>query len=77
VLGAELAGADAVAGEDALGAGDDAATDGEAAPSAAAVLAVGVDGLFEADAETAMMTIAADAMRPLSSLCRAGQGLRR
>ena len=77
MLGAELAGADAVAGEDALAAGDDAATDGEAAPSAAAVLAVGVDGLFEADAETAMMTIAADAMRPLSSLCRAGQGLRR
>jgi hypothetical protein len=40
------------------------------------VLAVCVDdGLFEAD--TAMMTIAADAMRPLSSLCRAGQDLLR
>ena len=83
MLGAELAGtddaagADDLAGTDDLAAADDTAADGDAVVPAAAVFAVGVDGLFEADADTAMMTIAADAMRPLSSLCRAGQDLRR
>ena len=77
MLGAELAGADDLAGEDDLAGADDTAADGDAALPAAAVFAVGVDGLFEADAATAMMTIAAAAMRPLSSLCRAGQDSRR
>jgi hypothetical protein len=77
VLGAELAGADDAAGADDLAAADDTAADGDAAAPTAAVFAAGVDGLFEADADTAMMTIAADAIRPLSSLCRAGQDLRR
>ena len=76
MLGAELAGADDVAGEDDLAGADDTAADGDAVALAAAVFAIGVDGLLEADADTAMMTIAADAMRPLSSLCRAGQDLR-
>jgi hypothetical protein len=77
VLGAELAGADDPAGADDLAGADDTAADGDAVPPTAAVFAVGVDGLFEADADTAMMTIAAAAMRALSSLCRAGQDLRR
>lgn len=77
MLGAELAGADDVVGEDDLAGADVTAADGDAVPLAAAVSAVVVDGLFEADADTAMMTIAAEAMRPLSSLCRAGQDLRR
>jgi hypothetical protein len=81
VLGAELAGADDAAGADDLAGADDVAddtaADGDAVAPAAAVFAVGVEGSFEADADTAMMTIAADAMRPLSSLCRAGQDLRR
>jgi hypothetical protein len=83
VFGAELAGADDVAGADDLAEADDlagtddTAADVDAVPPAAAVFAVDVDGLFEADADTAMMTIAAAAMRPLSSLCRAGQDLRR
>ena len=77
MLGAELAGADDVAGADDLAGADDTAADGDAVLPAAAVFAVGVDGLFEADAATATMTIAAAAMRPLSSLCRPGQDLRR
>jgi hypothetical protein len=64
VLGAELAAAD-----------DGAA--GEAGLLAAVVpSAVGVDGLFDEDAATAMMTIAAKAISPVSTLCRAGQDLR-
>lgn len=62
VLGAELATA------------DDTAADVElpAAPVSEAV----VDGLFEADAAAAMTTSAPNAMSPVSTLCRAGQGFR-
>ena len=77
---ARLAGADDTPadGDRAGAAGaDDTAADGEAELPAAPVLAAGVDGLLDADAATAMTTIAPAAMSPLTSLCRAGQDLRR
>jgi hypothetical protein len=65
VLGAELAAA------------DDGAVAGDAGVLAAVALsAAGVDGLVDEDAATAMMAIAATAMSPESTLCRATQGFR-
>ena len=59
-----------------LAAAEDAAADGDAELPTAAVSETVVDGLFDADTRTLMTTSAPNAMKPLSALCRAGQGLR-
>lgn len=58
-----------------LAAADDTAADGDPELPTAAVSEAVVDGLFDADAR-AMTTSAPNAMSPVSTLCREGQGLR-
>jgi hypothetical protein len=72
VLGGELAAADdgAAAGDAGLLAGDAGLL------GAVALSAAGVDGLFDVDAATAMMTMAPKAIKPVSTLCRAIHGFR-
>lgn len=70
MLGAELAAADDKAAD---GDGDG---DGGADVPVAPVSEAGVAGLFDADAAAMMTTSAPNAMSPVSTLCRAGHGLR-
>jgi hypothetical protein len=65
VLGAELAAA------------DDTGADGDVELPAALVSEAVVDGLFDAVATAMMTTTAPNATSPESTLCRAGQDLRR
>ena len=81
MLGAELAAADdtvadGAADDVAEGAADDTAADGDVEVPAATVSEAVFDGLFDADAAAMMTTSAPNAPSPVSTLCRAGQGLR-
>jgi hypothetical protein len=86
VLGAELAAADDGAADDTGAddtaaddtAADDTVADGDVVLTAAPVSEAVVDGLFDPDADAMMMmtTSAPNEMSPVSTLCRAGQGLR-
>lgn len=83
MLGAELAAADdAAADADAellgaeLAAADDTAADGDAELFAAPVFATGVEGLFDVDVAAMITMSAPTAIRPVSTLCRAGHDFR-